>query len=348
MTELDRLLYVMAKLADSDISIDQGRVYNIGDKTIFYFSFFPYPSDDAGYSSKEILKQLSELKKYSLVIADFSKERMGHYPLYNVFEQLEINFVMLTHDITQHKSRPKLLYRPAHYHLVKYQFQKPTTTHLRKKYKLSCLNGTLRWHRVYNYLLLKSRADFDDYLCTLHSQPELDDPHEMQMRTDLPDEIAQQWESIKHQLPNRDQLDQENKIRADWDITHPACIDSYIHLVTETDMSNAFVTEKTWKPVASAQLFLIVGHRNAVAHLRSSGVDTFDDIVNHAHYDNEPDWQIRIKKIHQVLDKLLSQDLESIYKDTEQRRTSNSKKFFNGEFGTEYQNNLVTCITTPK
>ena len=41
MTELDRLLYDMAKLADSDISIDQGRVYNIGDKTIFYFSFFP-------------------------------------------------------------------------------------------------------------------------------------------------------------------------------------------------------------------------------------------------------------------------------------------------------------------
>jgi hypothetical protein len=113
-------------------------------------------------------------------------------------------------------------------------------------------------------------------------------------------------------------------------------------------MSNAFVTEKTWKPVASAQLFLIVGHRNAVAHLRSLGVDTFDDIIDHDHYDAEPDWQLRIQKIHQVIDDLLLQDLESIYKDTEQRRTSNSKKFFNGEFGTEYQNNLVTCITTLK
>jgi hypothetical protein len=255
---------------------------------------------------------------------------------------------MLTYDITQHKFRPKLLYYPAHYHLVKYKFQRRPTTDLHKKYKLSCLNGTLRWHRVYNYFLLKSRPDFDDYLCTLHYQPELDNPQEMQNCTDLPDEIIQQWELIKNHLPLRDQLGWFYQHRVDWDIAHPACTNSYINLVTETNMSSVFVTEKTWKPVASAQLFLIIGHKNAMAHLRSLGVDTFDDIIDHAHYDNEPDWQIRIKKIHQVLDKLLSQDLESIYKDTEQRRTSNSKKFFNGEFGTEYQNNLVTCITTLK
>lgn len=348
MTELDRLLHDMAKLADSDINIDQGQVYNIGDKTIFYFSFFPYPSDDADYSSVKNLEQLSTLKKYSLVIADFSKERMDHSPLYDILEQLDLNFIMLTYNITRHNVRPKLLYYPILYHWVRYQFKRQQITTLPKKYKLSCLNGTLRWHRVYNYFLLKSRADFDDYLCTLHSQPELDDPQEMQTRADLSDEIAQQWESIKHQLPHRNNLHLKSKIREDWDISHPAYTDSYINLVTETDMSNAFVTEKTWKPVASAQLFLIVGHRNAVAHLRSLGVDTFDDIVDHDYYDNEPDWQIRIQKIHQVLDKLLSQDLESIYKDTEQRRTSNSKKFFNGEFGIEYQNNLVTCITTPK
>jgi hypothetical protein len=348
MTDLDRLLYDMAKLADSDIPIDQGRVYNIGDKTIFYFSFFPYLSDNADYHSKEVVDQLTELKKYSLVIADFSKERMDHNPLYDVLEQLGLNFIMLTHNITQHKTRPKLLYYPVLYHWARCQFQRQSISTLHKKYKLSCLNGTLRWHRVYNYLLLKSRPDFNDYLCTLHYQPELEDAQELQARANISDEIIQQWELIKNHLPHRDQLGQENKIRADWDIVHPACTNSYINLVTETDMSNAFVTEKTWKPVASAQLFLIVGHRNAVAHLRSLGVDTFDDIIDHAYYDNEADWQIRIQKIHQVLDKLLSQDLESIYKDTEQRRTSNSKKFFNGEFGTEYQNNLVTCITTPK
>jgi hypothetical protein len=346
MTELDQLLYDMAMLVDSDISIDQGKVF--ANKTIFYFSFFPSITSYADYFSVENLKHLYALKKYSLVIADFSKERMGHYPLYDVFEQLEINFVMLTHDITQHKSRPKLLYYPAHYHLVKYQFQRHPSTDQDKKYKLSCLNGTLRWHRVYNYLLLKSRPDFDDYLCTLHYQSELEDAQELQARANISDEIIQQWELIKNHLPHRGQLGQLGKIRADWDIAHPAYANSYINLVTETDMSSAFVTEKTWKPVASAQLFLIIGHKNAIAHLQSLGVDTFDDIIDHAHYDNESDWQIRIQKIHKVLDELLSQDLEFIYKYTQQRRIANSQKFFNGEFGIKYQTDLKTCITTPR
>jgi hypothetical protein len=191
-------------------------------------------------------------------------------------------------------------------------------------------------------MLLKSRPEFNNYLCTLHYQPELEDRWEIKALADTSDEIIQQWESIKHQLPHRNNLHLKSKIREDWDIAHPAYTDSYINLVTETDMSNAFVTEKTWKPVASAQLFLIVGHKNAIEHLRDMGVDTFDDIVDHNYYDSEPDWQQRIQKIHRVLDDLLIQDLESIYKDTEQRRTSNSKKFFNGEFGIEYQNNLVS------
>jgi hypothetical protein len=74
------------------------------------------------------------------------------------------------------------------------------------------------------------------------------------------------------------------------------------------------------------------------------GVDTFDDVVDHDHYDNEPDWRIRIQKIHKVLGKLLSQDLESIYQVTQQRRIANTEKFFNGEFGTKYQNDLITFL----
>jgi hypothetical protein len=344
VNSVDGLLKDIAVLADTDIDISRGRVYTIDQREIFYFNFFPFPTSNADYYSAKTLEQLAELKKYSLVIADFSKERMTHYVLCKVFEQLGINFVMLTHDITQHKSRPKLLYYPILYHWVRYQFKRRQITTLPKKYKLSCLNGTLRWHRVYNYFLLKSRADFDDYLCTLHSQPELEKYLNTTFRADTPDDIIQQWESIKHQLPHRNNINLKSKIRADWDISHPAYTNSYINLVTETDMSNAFVTEKTWKPVASAQLFLIVGHRSAVAHLRSLGVDTFDDIVDHDYYDSEPDWQIRIQKIHKVLDQLLSQDLESIYQLTRQRRIANTEKFFNGEFGVNYQNDLITFL----
>jgi hypothetical protein len=334
----------MAALGDADLDISQGRVYTVDQHKIFYFSFFPSVDSDTDYFSVKNLEQLSALKKYSLVIADFSKERMRHYPLYDVFEQLGINFVMLTYDITQHKSRSKLLYYPILYHWVRYQFRQQSTTHLHKKYKLSCLNATMRWHRIYNYMLLKSRPDFNDYLCTLHYQPELEDRWDLEALADTPNEIIQQWESIKHQLPHRNNLHLRTKIREDWDISHPAYTNSYINLVTETDMSNAFVTEKTWKPVASAQLFLIMGHKNAVAHLRDMGVDTFDDIVDHNYYDSEPDWQQRTQKIHKVLDSLLVQDLESIYKDTQSRRMANAEKFFNGEFGINYQQDLIKLL----
>lgn len=354
MTEFNQLLYNMAILAGSDISIDQGKVYNLNDKTIFYFNFFPPQTSYADYFSVQNLEHLSSLQKYSLVIADFSKERWGHYLLYDIFEQLGINFLLLTSDINLHQSRPKLLFYPAFYHWIRYRFQRQITTGLHKKHKLSCLNGSLRWHRVYNYLLLKCRPDFNTYLCSLHYEPDKSDFQEMQNRADLPDEVVQQWEGIKDQLPHRDDLINKSRlgkkitVRQDWDVSHPAFTDSYVNLVTETDVLNVFVTEKTWKPVASAQLFLIVGHRNAVAHLRDMGVDTFDDIIDHKYYDSDPNWQQRIQKVHKVLDQLLSQDLESLYMATQQRRTSNREKFFNGEFGAEYKDSFIKCINMLK
>ena len=344
MTDLDRLLHDMAKLAESNISIDQGRVYNIGDKTIFYFSFFAYPFNDAGYSSKEILKQLSELKKYSLVIADFSKERFGHYPLYDIFENLGINFLFLHCNILNHQIRPNILYYPHHYHRLKVNVSKKISESIVKKYKLSCLNSRPRWHRVYNYLLLQSHPEIKNFRISMHNEDgEFVDHQEKLAKDNMPVELIQQWNAVRNQLPKTGNL----KGNINFDIRDPAYTDSYINLITETDMSQTmFITEKTWKPIASAQLFLIMGYKNIMAHLKELGVDTFDDIVDHNYYDNEPDWQFRIQKIHQVINNLLSQDLESIYKNTQQRRIANAEKFFNNEFGVNYQQDLIKKIVT--
>lgn len=344
MTDLDQLLYDMAKLADSDITIDQGRVYNIGDKSIFYFSFFPYPSNNVGYSSKEILEQLSNLKKYSLVIADFSYERQTHFPLYDVFEHHGINFVMLHCNLLNHQMRPNILHYPHHYHRLKVNVSKKVSESTVKKYKLSCLNSAPRWHRVYNYLLLQSHPEIKNFRISMHDQDiELVGDQEKLAADSMPVKLMQQWNAIRNQLPKTGNF----KINVNFDIKDPAYTDSYINLTTETDMSESMIiSEKTWKPVASAQLFLIVGYKNVIAHLRELGVDTFDDIIDHNYYDNEPDWQLRIQKIHQVIDNLLSQDLESIYKVTQQRRIANAEKFFNGEFGTNYQQDLIKKIVT--
>lgn len=346
MKDIDRLLTDMAKLADTGISIDQGRVYTIGQQTIFYFSFLGYLDKNEDYFSSELQKKLSNLKKYSLVIADFSTERFNHFPLYDIFEDLGINFIILNHNLLNHQIRPKILYNPYHYHRLKINVFYRISQLTNRKYKLSCLNGTSRWHRIYNYLLLKSHPEVETFCISMH-QAESNDSAEILAKKSMPEELMQQWNAIRDQLPTTARHNRHTfKIRRDHDIIDPAYTDSYVNLVTETDVTDImFITEKTWKPVASAQLFLIVGYKHIISHLRELGVDTFDDIIDHDYYDHETDWQVRIQKIHQVINHLLTQDLESIYINTQQRRIANAEKFFNGKFGIKYQQDFVNLLT---
>ena len=99
-----------------------------------------------------------------------------------------------------------------------------------------------------------------------------------------------------------------------------------------------FITEKTWKTIASGQLFLLLAGPGTVAHLREIGLDTFDDIIDHNYYDSELDAKTRIVKLHKVLDDLMSKDLELINQQTKDRRTANAEKFWGNKL---YLNNYT-------
>ena len=91
---------------------------------------------------------------------------------------------------------------------------------------------------------------------------------------------------------------------------------------------------------------MIIGYQGIISDLRKHGVDTFDDIINHDYYDNEPDWQLRIHKIHKVLNNLLEQDLEQLNQQTLDRRKSNAEKFINGKFFQSYLTDIISCINS--
>jgi hypothetical protein len=93
-------------------------------------------------------------------------------------------------------------------------------------------------------------------------------------------------------------------------------------------------------------LFVVIGSQGSIDHLRSQGVDTFDDIIDHKYYDNEPNWQTRIQKVHEVLDHLITSDLNAINKITQDRRSENARKFFAGAFYTNYRNTIEDKICT--
>jgi hypothetical protein len=115
-------------------------------------------------------------------------------------------------------------------------------------------------------------------------------------------------------------------------VAHKNC---YVDLVTESNLMYHQITEKTWKPMLSGQLFLILGATGIIKHLRETGVDVFDDFIDHS-YDNEPDVIKRIKMIVGSLHDL-EKNVEKIWAETYQRRIKN----FNLVRSKEYQDLLL-------
>ena len=313
------------------------------DPGIFYFN---RPSDvmfDQDWKLDS--NKISKLKDHKLVIADFSSEHYGPpgglVQWYQHLEQQGINFLMLVHDPSDHQRFNRMLFYPHWYHWARKNFIVSANNSVNRKYKWSCLNLNPRPHRIYNYFYTYNKSYFKDACFTFHNSYDAD-----LARPDdviLSDDASYFWESIRNTVPHRNSTISQ---MADSKCNLPAISDSYVHLVTETTViPKIFVTEKTWKPIACGQLFLIFGNPGTISYLRKQGVDVFDDIIDHS-YDHAVDWQLRLHQIHQQLERLLVQDLKMIYINTHARRQANIKKFFSGAFDQQYKQSIIQCINT--
>jgi hypothetical protein len=90
--------------------------------------------------------------------------------------------------------------------------------------------------------------------------------------------------------------------------------DSYWHLVCETHLDlehsqlGAFVTEKTWKPIANAQPFVILGTAGSLAYLKSLGYQTFNDVGIDESYDTIQDSTERFDAVKKLVSYIHSLD----------------------------------------
>jgi hypothetical protein len=293
--------------------------------------------------------KIFNFKKYKLTIADFSSEHYGSHGLdhvYDAFEKQGINFLLLSHDPGDHFRRPNMIFFPHYYHSARHSFKTqdhPSLKHFQRQYPVSCQNHNCsRYFRVYNYLAIKNKHWFDSVFFSMHNRSLKKTRNDDHL---LDADMIAQWNQIRRNFPVGfdSQSGQDGLVGL-----LEGNINSYINLVTESVMLDTiFVTEKTWRPVAAAQLFVIIGSKGTVDHLRNIGVDVFDDIIDHRHYDNNPDWQQRIHGAHQVLESLLSQDLEKIYQQTHHRRLKNVEKFYSGKFDLHGSLEYITqCINT--
>ena len=101
--------------------------------------------------------------------------------------------------------------------------------------------------------------------------------------------------------------------KSDWP-DHLECIvtHSAVTLLCESNWNQpgTVFTEKTLNSVLGHTFPSWIGGYKQAEGWKNLGFDTFDDIIDHKYYDQESDWTTRIHKIHEVVEDLLTQDLQ--------------------------------------
>jgi len=90
-------------------------------------------------------------------------------------------------------------------------------------------------------------------------------------------------------------------------------LDSYIHIVTETNFKNdIFPTEKIINPMVVLQPFILVGAPGYLKYIQSLGFKTFDGFIDES-YDLEYNNELRFEKICNEIDRLSKLSLDEIH-----------------------------------
>ena len=282
-----------------------------------------------------VLDQLSH-HKHEIIVINCASEHWGTGDfLTQMYEDLHaegFNFWILSHHPYDHLRMERIIFYPWWYYYGMENFENIDIVKHRSK-KLGCLHGNPRPHRIANYLSLKSKFDSHDLEMSIFSskiEPRRADDIE------LSENEIKEWRLIEPGLNDRCSNLSSVTVKI------PALDDAYIHITSETTVTDRiFISEKTWKPIAAGQLFLHFGNPGSIRFLRTLGVDTFDDIIDHDSYDNVSDWRQRMNIIHELASHLMYMDLQDIWHATLSRRQSNVNKFFAKGFLQNYSHDIV-------
>jgi len=252
--------------------------------------------------------------------------------MHDTLKSADFNFWILSHHPGDHLIKKQIVFYPWWYYHGMKTFEIIDIVKYRSR-KLGCLHGNPRPHRIAHYLALKNRLDLQDLEISIfsnrHGAKRMDDVELLES------EIAE-WARIEPDLNDN------YGVQSDVTIKIPALDDAYIHITSETTViDRIFMSEKTWKPIAAGQLFLHFGNPGTIGFLRTLGVDTFDDLIDHDSYDTVSDWRQRMDIIHKLASDLMALDLQDIWHETLSRRQSNANKFFAGDFMQSFRHNAL-------
>jgi hypothetical protein len=280
-----------------------------------------------------------EQYKNQLVVINFSSENWNGVEthVYKQLNKINIDFLLLTYNHTQHQQYPRMFYFPYWYHWSKEIFGIVDITKI-KNYSLGCLNGNPRPGRIANYLKLRKQSYWNNTSVSFFN---VTNNETLARGDDLKLSINEvtEWSNIRSSLPMRPNLQGVGCSNL------PQLTDSYLHLVTETTVGpGVFTTEKTWKAIVAGVPFVMWGNPGTMNFLKQQGIDIYDDIIDHKYYDTEEDARLRLDKLYTIIDDLMLQGIDKIYNQLLDRVANNQTKFFKDQFNQTYLHALTNAI----
>jgi hypothetical protein len=273
-----------------------------------------------------------------LVLLNHSFGNNNTLQQYNLLKEKaqDKDFILLTSNYYFYKNKHKhIIYFPFYYYymfslsenLKKFDLQKF------RRYPIMCFNLNPWLHRTINFLQMSKKNWFNRCKCSFHWTYEKEHYNTVNIGLDTLSSLSneQKLELKKFSFP----IIVENnwKLGGEYYVSNSSELyeETYINYVTENSVEQEFITEKTWKPIFSGQLFYILGSKKIIQHLKDLGIDVFDDILSHG-YDDEIDLNKKIDIILDDIDKIMQVDLEKLWSETYLRRKANLDLMYNEDF----------------
>lgn len=210
-----------------------------------------------------------------------------------------------------------------------------------RTHKFSCLNNNTWSHRVLTYMYLSDKQYFKDMIFSwnsfetgmYHTQEEKFYHTDFTNDIELTEAEIEKYKSLPSKFIVNNFIDDNNPKNPSLSINNAAFANACCNIVTESSSrkETSTLSEKTYKPIRSCQFFVIVGGVGLIQHLRDTGFDTFDDIIDHS-YDSIEDDRQRIAAVIQEVDRLEALDLFSLHKQSADRFIKNQQWLKNPQF----------------
>lgn len=181
--------------------------------------------------------------------------------------------------------------------------------HLDKIYLYNCLQKRPRNHRawMFDYLFHNNLLE-----CGINSMNFFECHNSYMEGKTIPVDSYEKYSHLLPLLPPTDTLEKLDEFQSHdcgtylENFNNEITLNSWVSIISEASFSDndntCFLSEKTFKAIASNQPFIIFGNKNSLYYLRELGYKTFDPYINET-YDNLSTWD-RIEAIIKEINRL--------------------------------------------